>query len=120
MGKRYGFPRAAVLRRSSEFLQVSRSGLRLAEHPLLVRALRRNEGQSRLGMSIAKQTGSAVIRNRWRRAIREAFRLHRRLLAEPYDLVIIPDRRSSAEDVSAVQGAFLKIIEELNRRRARE
>ncbi len=44
----------------------------------------------RLGLSVSRKIGKAVVRNRWKRLIREAFRLCRARLPRGVDLVVIP------------------------------
>jgi ribonuclease P protein component len=86
----------------------------LIAHPLRVRALRRPEGGSRLGLAVSRRVGRAHLRNRWKRAIREAFRLNRHRLQRPYDLVVSVAWDASPEQIAAVGEAFLQIIERLN------
>ncbi len=50
---------------------------------------------SRLGLSVSRKVGAAVVRNRWKRLLREAFRLSRVELPEGIDIVVIP--RADAE-----------------------
>jgi ribonuclease P protein component len=45
---------------------------------------------SRIGLSVSTRIGGAVVRNRWKRLLREAFRLRRSELPEGVDLVAIP------------------------------
>ena len=44
----------------------------------------------RIGLSVSRKLGGAVVRNRWKRLIREAFRLRREQLPVGIDLVVIP------------------------------
>lgn len=44
---------------------------------------------SRLGITVSRKVGNAVVRNRFKRRIRAWFRAHREELAAPVDLVVI-------------------------------
>jgi ribonuclease P protein component len=44
----------------------------------------------RLGISASRRIGNAVVRNRWKRLIREAFRLTQSQLPDGIDLIVIP------------------------------
>ena len=47
---------------------------------------------TRLGLSVSRRVGNAVLRNRWKRIIREAFRTQRDELPVGLDLVVRPRR----------------------------
>ena len=87
------FRRSARLRRPSEFGRVSREGRRVAEPAfvLLVAACPRgHEGtQQRLGITVSRKVGRAVVRNRVKRQVREWFRAARHELHPGIDLVVI-------------------------------
>lgn len=113
MGK-FSFPKQARLRRERDFKRVYQTGQRLQAFPLRLYALRRDEGKSRLGLSVGRKVGKSVVRNRWKRAIREAFRLNRHRLRSPYDLVVSVSWEAAPEQVGQVDASFSKIIETLN------
>ena len=122
---RYTFPRKARLLRQKDFETVYRRGTRLTVRPLHVRALPRDQEvpeaeppgkRSRLGLSIGRKVGPAHVRNRWKRAIREAFRLHRHRLPDAYDLVIGVDWNADPDEARKVEAAFLRLVKRLKDR----
>ena len=79
------------LTRRAQFLHVAAKGRRAPVHGLVLQALARDDaGPARLGFTVTKKVGNAVVRNRTRRRLKEAARLH--LGAHPrhgVDLVLI-------------------------------
>ncbi len=64
------------LRKRAEFLRVASTGRRAAVHGLVLQALARgDDAPARLGFTVTKKVGNAVVRNRTRRRLREAARL---------------------------------------------
>jgi len=47
---------------------------------------------SRLGITIPRKTGNAVVRNRWKRWIREAFRTQRSEIPSGLEIIVRPKR----------------------------
>ena len=79
------------LRVRAEFLCVAAKGRKAAVHGLVLQALARPDaGPVRLGFTVTKKVGNAVIRNRTRRRLREAARaLLRERAVSGVDLVLI-------------------------------
>ena len=89
----YGLPRSYRVVRRSDFRRVYSRGRRAGGTHLILVALRRHDGGHRVGLSVAKAHGCAVVRNKIKRVFREAFRLERPTLPGRYDLVMIPRLR---------------------------
>ena len=53
-------------------------------------------GKTRLGLIVSRKCGNAVVRNSWKRALREAFRLSYLDLPVGYDLVALPPPRCNS------------------------
>lgn len=86
-----GFPRTARLTRPADFTRVYGRRQSAASGQLVVYALpnRLPDGRVRLGLSVSRRIGSAVVRNRWKRRLREAFRLMRPDLPRGLDVIIV-------------------------------
>ena len=52
-------------------------------------------GYTRIGLSVSRKVGNSVVRSRWRRLLREAFRLSRETLPQGIDLVLIAKDQNS-------------------------
>jgi ribonuclease P protein component len=90
-GPRFAFHRTNRLHRRAEFLRAQRTGVRVQTDHFVVYAARFSESQAvRLGTTVSRRVGNAVMRNRIKRRVRECFRLSLRLrLPEGTDLVVI-------------------------------
>ena len=67
---------AIRLKRRAEFLRVAAKGRKAAMPGLVLQALARGDtAPARLGFTVTKKVGNAVVRNRTRRRLREAARL---------------------------------------------
>jgi ribonuclease P protein component len=93
-----GFPRKARLLRPSEFDRVYRFRRRAAEGPIVLYACPQaavvavepaDPPPARLGLSVSRRVGNAVVRNGWKRRLREAFRAVRGQLPAGQDYVVV-------------------------------
>ena len=79
------------LRKRAEYLLLSANGKKNhTEHFLLVWSAEAT-GRTRLGITVRRKVGKAVVRNRIKRLIREYFRLHKELF-EKADYNVIAKR----------------------------
>jgi ribonuclease P protein component len=64
------------LKRRADFLRVAATGRKAPVHGLVLQALARDDdGPARLGFTVTRKVGNAVVRNRTRRRLKEAARL---------------------------------------------
>lgn len=82
--------KAMRLRRRAEFLEVQQGGTKHHGKHVFVVARRRADAASpgRLGITVTKKIGNAVVRNRIKRLVREWVRLHGWIPAG-WDVVVI-------------------------------
>lgn len=85
----FGLPAQYRLRRRADFERVYRGRASAADGILRVLACLGEQPHARLGLAVSRKVGSAVVRNRAKRRLREAFR-HIRAELPPLDMVVIP------------------------------
>lgn len=73
----------------------------------------------RLGLSVSRKVGSAVVRNRWKRLLREAFRLEKEHLPKGVDLVVIP-RPGAEPELARLQNSLSWLAARVARRLAKD
>ena len=78
------------VRRGEDFRRAYERRCSASDHRLIVLACENDRPYARLGLSVSRKVGKATKRNRWKRLIREAFRLTRRRLPQGVDLIVIP------------------------------
>ncbi len=88
--KQFPFPRTARILRKRDFQRVF-DGRQASKGPQLSLFWLPNAlTESRIGLVVGKKLGNAVARNRIKRVLREAFRLHRAELPMAVDVVALP------------------------------
>lgn len=88
--QRQRFTRQQRLKRPADFRAIFKTARRVSDDHLILYARFNRLGRSRLGVGVGKKLGSAVVRNRYKRTLREAFRSAYPDLPAGYDLVLIP------------------------------
>lgn len=85
-----GLPKTCRLVRPGDFTRVYEVRRSAAAGPLVVyAAAQAPPGSPRIGLSVSRRIGNAVVRNRWKRRLREAFRRVRGGLPTGFDFVVV-------------------------------
>ena len=95
---------ATRLKRRAEFLRVAAKGRKAPMPGLVLQALARDDAApARLGFTVTRKIGNAVIRNRTRRRLREAARIVMREQSPTgVDLVLIGREGTRSRDFRAL------------------
>ena len=81
-------------------------------NPYLVLYARRNRtGQNRVGITVSKKLGHAVVRNRVRRRLREVYRLNEAQFRPGWDIVVVARTRAIKAPFDQLTKAYLSLAE---------
>jgi ribonuclease P protein component len=116
--KEFGFPKSARLLKPAEFDRVFKRRCVASDDHIVLHAALGATHEPRLGLVVSRKCGNAVARNRWKRALREAFRLVRSELAA-CDFCVVP-RGKTVPSVADLQQSFQAISLRLAKRLQRE
>lgn len=111
------------LSRDADFRAVYDARIKKAQGPLLVFLRPSEHPEHRLGLSVGRRAGGAVVRNRYKRLIREAFRRERSGLPTPgsgmaYD-IIVGVRAHKVMPLAAYRASLVELVERCHREHLR-
>ena len=93
-----GFGRADRLRKSGEFILLQRRGARYQSgHFVLYGLGGAKDEPSRLGITVSRRVGNAVLRNRLKRRVRECYRLKLRAILPAGVAMVVIARKGAGE-----------------------
>jgi ribonuclease P protein component len=102
----------------SQFRHVYDKGRRAGDGHLLIVGVLNGLNRTRIGLSVSRKHGPAVVRNRKKRRMREAFRTIRSQLRVGLDLVLIPRHRDDFT-VNDFRESLIQLTARLNRQLTR-
>jgi len=109
------FPRDSRIRRRSEFVRLSGAGQKLHNRYFLVIAARSTVRRSRLGITVTRKVGNAVVRNRIKRQTREFFRRRQADLSVCWDINVIAKRQAAGQDSRKIFAALEDLLSRLEK-----
>jgi ribonuclease P protein component len=119
VGAKLGFPRSSRILRPAEFRATYENGLRISGPLFAAFCRKRTEAEEekaclpgvRLGLTVPRAIGGAVVRNRIKRRLRAAFRLRRAEFGAQWDIVLNPRRAALDASFAALERALGRVIE---------
>lgn len=101
------------IKENQVFRRLYRQG-KTAVNPLLAIYCRKNRlGCNRLGVTVSTKVGNAVTRNRVRRRIKEAYRIHEGAFSPSYDIVVVSRVRCAQAEFREIEQALLELCGKL-------
>ena len=104
------FPRSARVRKRTEFLRLQGASKRRAGALFVVITEPARQGESRLGITVSKRVGGAVVRNRVKRLIREVFRRVCSRIDPPQTVLVIGRPAAATASYADVQSELTRAL----------
>jgi ribonuclease P protein component len=117
----FRLPREARVRKRGAFIEIQRQGHKVAGTYLLlfVRDQRRNDkspGPARLGVTVSRRVGGAVVRNHVKRLLREVYRLNPAWFPAGRDYVFVAKPEAAKLDLHGAQSEVHRLCERHDRK----
>ena len=95
------------------FRRLYSKGSCVAGRYLVLYCKRNGSDENRVGITVSKKLGGAVVRNRARRRLRECYRLNEDRLRPGYDIVIAARSRCLSAPFAVLEASFLSACSSL-------
>ncbi len=105
-------PRKFRLKKKGDFQKAYHQGKSLTNSYLVMYSFRRPDNkESRIGFSVSKKLGKAFLRNKIKRRLREAAKLHLHELKTPFDIIFIARPKIKGISFKDVEKNMVALLE---------
>ena len=112
----FRFPQHLRLKTPPQFQAVYDRKKSVSDAVLVVYAAPNGLPHPRVGLSVSKKVGNAVVRNRYKRLFREAFRLTQHDLPPGLDFVLIPRKGDTEPTLERLKASLMKLAADAAKR----
>jgi ribonuclease P protein component len=99
------------LAKREDFNKIYRYGKSVANHQFVLYYLPQPKLEHfRLGVSVSKKIGNAIVRNRLRRMMKEIIRLKKEMMAPHFDYILIARKPCAEMDYQAMEKSIYHVV----------
>ncbi|MDK2933572.1 MAG: ribonuclease protein component [Clostridiales bacterium] len=98
------------LTENKQFKWIYKKGNSLANNLLVIYFFNNSLSVNRLGITVNKKVGKAVVRNRVRRLIKESYRLKEQYIKEGYDIIFVSRVQAREASYKQISGAMHDLL----------
>ncbi|MCT4584723.1 MAG: ribonuclease P protein component [Peptostreptococcaceae bacterium] len=104
------FKNGRTLKKDKDIRNVYKNKDSIANRYLVMYILKNGTNDNRIGISVSKKVGNAVVRNRLRRYIRESYRLNCEQIHSGYDIVFLARVLAKDKSYQEIESAMLHLL----------
>jgi len=98
------------LKQNRDFQRLYKRGGKAVSKNLIIYYRKNQEQGHRVGITVSKKVGSAVVRNKVKRRIKECFRKVEGKIPKPHDIVIVARPRCAESEFSDILKDLEKLV----------
>jgi len=95
------------LKKTEEFSRIYRIHNSCADRLLVIYQA---EGTGRIGIVCSKKVGNSVVRHRFARLVREAYRLNKEHIRSDRDIIVVAREKAGESGFTEIRDSFIKLL----------
>jgi ribonuclease P protein component len=111
----FTFKKTDRIRKRPEFLEISKSGLKIQDAYFIIYYSHGRFNRSRLGITVTRKVGRASKRNRIKRLVREFFRLNRHNFSGDWDLNVVAKKKAAGISAQKVCDSLYLLFDAISK-----
>lgn len=109
-----------TIKKNTDFKKVYNNKNSKATSLLVLYNMKNDYDYSRLGVSVSKKVGKAVVRNKIKRRLKEIYRLNEYTIKSGYDIIIIVRVKANNATYNDLEKSFMYLLKKTNLLKKRE
>lgn len=99
------------LKKDEEFKRIYRIHNSMADRNLVMYVA---DGSGKLGIVCSKKIGNSVVRHKFARLVREAYRLNKKNIAENKDIIVLARDNAKDQGYFEIESSFIYLLKKLS------